>query len=356
MSRGAVELQVQQLSLGILHIHHPLPAFPHGGSCRCHCNRCALASAAAAIDSYGNSCPPLRSSQSVAKSSMGGSLRIAVPPPLTRHSEGGSSAVPSDATLTSVSNTTAISTSMLKLEAPAASVAGARAVADGSRAQLHASSAAPEFGTCGAGGQGGASSAAHVSTATSKSPSNHHAACVRSSTAAPIKNRADSSSGGGDADGDCGVSSTTSPTAAVMPLAAPRQHAPDTASSTYKAATSRQGHETASPPSPLSPPSWRLLSTAAATNASAVAASTQAVTLNTATAAVTPEAAAAAAGEAAQAAGTEATALTEGQSRGNWQLDDFEMGHQLGQGAFGAVWVARERTSQYIVALKVSAL
>ncbi|KIY95642.1 hypothetical protein MNEG_12318 [Monoraphidium neglectum] len=36
-----------------------------------------------------------------------------------------------------------------------------------------------------------------------------------------------------------------------------------------------------------------------------------------------------------------------------WQLDDFDIGRPLGRGKFGSVYLARERKSQYIVALKV---
>eukprot|EP00127_Corallochytrium_limacisporum_P003592 Clim_evm75s150 gene=Clim_evmTU75s150 len=36
-----------------------------------------------------------------------------------------------------------------------------------------------------------------------------------------------------------------------------------------------------------------------------------------------------------------------------WSLDDFEIGRPLGKGKFGKVYLAREKTSKYIVALKV---
>eukprot|EP00953_Heterococcus_sp_UTEX-ZZ885_P023739 13036-Heterococcus_DN1.PRE.1 len=36
-----------------------------------------------------------------------------------------------------------------------------------------------------------------------------------------------------------------------------------------------------------------------------------------------------------------------------WCLSDFEIGATLGQGAFGAVWLAREKKSQFLTALKV---
>jgi len=43
-----------------------------------------------------------------------------------------------------------------------------------------------------------------------------------------------------------------------------------------------------------------------------------------------------------------------GQSaRKRWQLDDFEIGKALGKGKFGNVYLARERSTQFIVALKV---
>lgn len=36
-----------------------------------------------------------------------------------------------------------------------------------------------------------------------------------------------------------------------------------------------------------------------------------------------------------------------------WTLDDFEIGKPLGKGRFGTVYLAREKSSQFIVALKV---
>ena len=36
-----------------------------------------------------------------------------------------------------------------------------------------------------------------------------------------------------------------------------------------------------------------------------------------------------------------------------WSLDDFEIGKPLGRGKFGSVYLAREKRSKYIVALKV---
>jgi len=37
-----------------------------------------------------------------------------------------------------------------------------------------------------------------------------------------------------------------------------------------------------------------------------------------------------------------------------WQLADFDIGRPLGQGKFGSVYLARERKSKYVVALKVT--
>lgn len=37
-----------------------------------------------------------------------------------------------------------------------------------------------------------------------------------------------------------------------------------------------------------------------------------------------------------------------------WQLSDFDIGKPLGKGKFGNVYLAREKKSQFIVALKVS--
>ena len=36
-----------------------------------------------------------------------------------------------------------------------------------------------------------------------------------------------------------------------------------------------------------------------------------------------------------------------------WSLDDFEIGKPLGRGKFGSVYLAREKRTKYIVALKV---
>jgi aurora kinase, other len=39
-----------------------------------------------------------------------------------------------------------------------------------------------------------------------------------------------------------------------------------------------------------------------------------------------------------------------------WQLSDFDIGKPLGRGKFGNVYLARERKSHYVVALKVGAV
>jgi serine/threonine protein kinase len=36
-----------------------------------------------------------------------------------------------------------------------------------------------------------------------------------------------------------------------------------------------------------------------------------------------------------------------------WKLDDFEIGKSLGRGKFGQVYLAMEKKSKYLVALKV---
>ncbi|KAI9299323.1 kinase-like domain-containing protein [Cunninghamella echinulata] len=41
------------------------------------------------------------------------------------------------------------------------------------------------------------------------------------------------------------------------------------------------------------------------------------------------------------------------QSYKHWTLDDFEIGRELGHGNFGHVYLAREKQSGYIIALKV---
>ena len=40
--------------------------------------------------------------------------------------------------------------------------------------------------------------------------------------------------------------------------------------------------------------------------------------------------------------------------RRKWSLDEFDIGRPLGKGKFGNVYLAREKRSKFIVALKVS--
>jgi serine/threonine protein kinase len=56
----------------------------------------------------------------------------------------------------------------------------------------------------------------------------------------------------------------------------------------------------------------------------------------------------------AQTAPTTARPSTSKQQQ-TWQLSDFDIGRPLGRGKFGNVYLAREKKSQYIVALKVRA-
>lgn len=44
-----------------------------------------------------------------------------------------------------------------------------------------------------------------------------------------------------------------------------------------------------------------------------------------------------------------------GAPRRGWSLEDFEIGRRLGQGKFGRVYLAREKTSGYVTAIKVCA-
>lgn len=44
-----------------------------------------------------------------------------------------------------------------------------------------------------------------------------------------------------------------------------------------------------------------------------------------------------------------------GAPRRGWSLEDFEIGRRLGQGKFGRVYLAREKTSGYVTAIKVRA-
>jgi len=41
--------------------------------------------------------------------------------------------------------------------------------------------------------------------------------------------------------------------------------------------------------------------------------------------------------------------------RKKWYLEDFEIGRPLGKGKFGNVYLAREKNTKYIIALKVAA-
>ena len=45
--------------------------------------------------------------------------------------------------------------------------------------------------------------------------------------------------------------------------------------------------------------------------------------------------------------------LLQGGPDNRWTLQDFDIGRPLGKGKFGNVYLAREKRSQYIVALKV---
>jgi aurora kinase len=58
------------------------------------------------------------------------------------------------------------------------------------------------------------------------------------------------------------------------------------------------------------------------------------------------------AGEESTAAAA-ATASAQGSQTRRWSLQDFDIGKPLGKGKFGNVYLAREKVSQYIVALKV---
>lgn len=40
--------------------------------------------------------------------------------------------------------------------------------------------------------------------------------------------------------------------------------------------------------------------------------------------------------------------------RRGWSLEDFEIGRRLGEGKFGKVYLAREKRSGYVVAIKVT--
>ena len=43
----------------------------------------------------------------------------------------------------------------------------------------------------------------------------------------------------------------------------------------------------------------------------------------------------------------------DGPARKRWQLSDFEVGKPLGQGKFGNVYLVREKSTKFVVALKV---
>lgn len=45
---------------------------------------------------------------------------------------------------------------------------------------------------------------------------------------------------------------------------------------------------------------------------------------------------------------------TPNSQRRAWSLEDFEIGRRLGQGKFGRVYLARENSSGYVVAIKAS--
>ena len=47
------------------------------------------------------------------------------------------------------------------------------------------------------------------------------------------------------------------------------------------------------------------------------------------------------------------SAFPKGGPNNRWTLDDFDIGRPLGKGKFGNVYLAREKNSKYIVALKV---
>ena len=46
-------------------------------------------------------------------------------------------------------------------------------------------------------------------------------------------------------------------------------------------------------------------------------------------------------------------AFPKGGPNNRWTLEDFDIGRPLGKGKFGNVYLAREKASKYIVALKV---
>ncbi|XP_060066434.1 aurora kinase A-like, partial [Ylistrum balloti] len=48
---------------------------------------------------------------------------------------------------------------------------------------------------------------------------------------------------------------------------------------------------------------------------------------------------------------TQTTSVTEA-ARKKWTLEDFDIGRPLGKGKFGNVYLAREKSTKYVVALK----
>jgi aurora kinase, other len=56
---------------------------------------------------------------------------------------------------------------------------------------------------------------------------------------------------------------------------------------------------------------------------------------------------------AANAAAAAAAAAAAGTGKRAWSLSDFDIGRRLGEGKFGRVYLAREKRTQYIVAIKV---
>ncbi|CAM9223526.1 unnamed protein product, partial [Sphacelaria rigidula] len=56
------------------------------------------------------------------------------------------------------------------------------------------------------------------------------------------------------------------------------------------------------------------------------------------------------------AAANKSLAKTANVRRRTWVLDDFEIGRRLGQGKFGKVYLARERRSGFVVAIKARIL
>ena len=56
---------------------------------------------------------------------------------------------------------------------------------------------------------------------------------------------------------------------------------------------------------------------------------------------------------AAQKTETKAGGAADQKAGQTWQLSDFDIGKPLGKGKFGNVYLAREKKSQFIVALKV---